>query len=245
MGKKYFTLSFDDGLEQDKRVIRLMKKYGLKGTFNLNAGLLGVRGEVKGIGTFSFQDCAEGVKHTWPFSYVPHNRIPRDELRQVYDGMEIASHGFRHEALGTVSDREMRASVEDDQNELTEIFGTSITGHAYAKGSTSPAAESFLKERGYQYARLVYPSGNFRFPEDPLHFRPTSSVIMKNAIKLVEEFKRTEAEEDLLLYLWGHSYEMDYNRGCASWDALERLFASIAGCSGIVYCTNQEAFSHI
>ena len=53
MGKKYFTLSFDDGLEQDKRVIRLMKQYGLKGTFNLNAGLFGVRGEVKGIGTFS------------------------------------------------------------------------------------------------------------------------------------------------------------------------------------------------
>ena len=46
MGKKYFTLSFDDGLEQDKRVIRLMRQYGLKGTFNLNAGLLGTRGEV-------------------------------------------------------------------------------------------------------------------------------------------------------------------------------------------------------
>ena len=47
MGKKYFTLSFDDGLEQDKRVIRLMRQYGLKGTFNLNAGLFGTRGEVK------------------------------------------------------------------------------------------------------------------------------------------------------------------------------------------------------
>ena len=63
MGKKYFTLSFDDGLEQDKRVIQLMRQYGLKGTFNLNAGLLGTRGEVKGLGTFSFQDCPEGVKH--------------------------------------------------------------------------------------------------------------------------------------------------------------------------------------
>ena len=26
---KYLTFSFDDGLEQDKRLIRLMKKYGL------------------------------------------------------------------------------------------------------------------------------------------------------------------------------------------------------------------------
>ena len=43
-------------------MIQLMRQYGLKGTFNLNAGLLGTRGEVKGLGTFSFQDCPEGVK---------------------------------------------------------------------------------------------------------------------------------------------------------------------------------------
>ncbi len=55
MGKKYFTLSFDDGLEQDKRVIRLMRQYGLKGTFNLNAGLFGTRGEVKGLGPSLFR----------------------------------------------------------------------------------------------------------------------------------------------------------------------------------------------
>ena len=40
-------------------------------------------GGVKGLGTFSFQDCPEGVKHKWPFSYVQHNRIPQDEVRQV------------------------------------------------------------------------------------------------------------------------------------------------------------------
>lgn len=118
MGKKYFTLSFDDGLEQDKRVIQLMRQYGLKGTFNLNAGLLGTRGEVKGLGTFSFQDCPEGVKHKWPFSYVQHNRIPQDEVRQVYEGMEIATHGFRHEPLGAVSEDEMRASVDPDKTAL-------------------------------------------------------------------------------------------------------------------------------
>ena len=61
MGKKYFTLSFDDGLEQDKRIIALMKQYGLKGTFNLNSGLFGQRGEVMGLGSFSFRDCEEGA----------------------------------------------------------------------------------------------------------------------------------------------------------------------------------------
>ncbi len=48
MGKKYFTLSFDDGLEQDKKVLALMKKYGLKGTFNLNSGMFWTAGRSEG-----------------------------------------------------------------------------------------------------------------------------------------------------------------------------------------------------
>ena len=33
--KKALTLSYDDGVEQDIRLIDIMKKNGLKGTFNL------------------------------------------------------------------------------------------------------------------------------------------------------------------------------------------------------------------
>ena len=98
----------------------------------------------------------------------------------------------------------------------------------------------------FRSARAVFPSGGYEFPEDPLNFRPSTSIILKDAMKLVERFKREEARDrDLLLYLWAHSYEMDYEKGNASWDALERLFETIAGRSDIVYCTNSEAFSHI
>ena len=41
MGKKYFTISFDDGTEQDRRLIELMEKYGIKGTFNISSGIFG------------------------------------------------------------------------------------------------------------------------------------------------------------------------------------------------------------
>lgn len=246
MGKKYFTLSFDDGLEQDKRVLDLMKKYGLKGTFNLNSGMFGLQGEVKGIGTFSFQDCEAGVRHHWPFSYVPHNRIPEDEIRDVYAEMEIATHGYRHEPLGKVKEDLMYNSINLDKENLERLTGKKILGHAYASGSTSPAVERHLKAKGYLYARAVFPSGNFEFPENPLNFRPSSSVIMGNTMKLVKDFLAAKAEDrDLLLYLWGHSYEMDYGKGTASWDGLERLFATVAGHEDIIYCTNSEAFLRI
>ena len=246
MGKKYFTLSFDDGLEQDKRVLDLMKKYGLKGTFNLNSGMFGLQGEVKGVGTFSFQDCEAGVRHHWPFSYVPHNRIPENEIRDVYADMEIATHGYRHEPLGKVKEDLMYNSINRDKENLEHLTGKKILGHAYASGSTSPAVERHLKAKGYLYARAVFPSGSFEFPENPLNFRPSSSVIMGNTMKLVKDFLAAKAEDrDLLLYLWGHSYEMDYGKGAASWDGLERLFATVAGHEDIIYCTNSEAFLHI
>ena len=37
--QKVLTLSYDDGIVQDIRLIEIMNKYGLKGTFNINTGL--------------------------------------------------------------------------------------------------------------------------------------------------------------------------------------------------------------
>ena len=34
--RKVLTLSYDDGVEQDIRLVEIMKKHGLKGTFNIN-----------------------------------------------------------------------------------------------------------------------------------------------------------------------------------------------------------------
>lgn len=36
---KVLTLSYDDGVVQDIRLIEIMNKYGLKGTFNINSGM--------------------------------------------------------------------------------------------------------------------------------------------------------------------------------------------------------------
>ena len=38
---KAVTLSYDDGVTQDKRLAELFRSHGLKCTFNLNAGLCG------------------------------------------------------------------------------------------------------------------------------------------------------------------------------------------------------------
>ena len=35
---KALTLSYDDGVEQDEKLIEIAEEYGLKGTFNINSG---------------------------------------------------------------------------------------------------------------------------------------------------------------------------------------------------------------
>jgi len=37
---KALTMSYDDGRPQDRRLVELFNKYGIRGTFHLNSGLM-------------------------------------------------------------------------------------------------------------------------------------------------------------------------------------------------------------
>lgn len=81
MSKKYFVWSFDDGLEQDKRIIEILKEYNMGATFHLNSGLYGERTYEGRIGNLGFKEVPEEKfylqkRHFVP--YVPHFRIPED-----------------------------------------------------------------------------------------------------------------------------------------------------------------------
>ncbi len=44
--KKAFTISYDDNVTQDERLIDLMERYGIKGTFNIIPGWFAKEGSV-------------------------------------------------------------------------------------------------------------------------------------------------------------------------------------------------------
>jgi peptidoglycan/xylan/chitin deacetylase (PgdA/CDA1 family) len=218
---KFFTLSFDDGIEQDKRLIKIMKRHSLSGTFNLNAGLLGKRHALGNI-----------------------SHIPKDEAPQVYEGFEVASHGYKHEMHQFMTGRKVKETLSQDFQELSSVMGTKIKGHAYPYGMHTQAAESFLKSQEALYARKVSGKSElFKFPENPLAYVPTCWFNAKNVMDLLDQFIRAESpNENLLFMMWGHSYEMDMGfRPCPE-SQLERIFSKIAGKPGITFCTNREAF---
>ena len=242
--RKYFTMSFDDGLEQDKKIIEICNLYGLKCTFNLNAGLTGAQNRVGRIGDIGFLTYPEGSKGLRTlFKSQDHHRIPADEVAQVYEGFEIASHGYRHEALAMIKPDEMETSISSDIKELSRLAGYPIIGHAYPGGSSSDRVVACLKKYGVIYAREVWWTGSFSIPENPLRYRATSMVHSKKLFELANQFIAAEPQTgDLLFYIWGHGYELDFGTEHCNWKRFERFCEKIAGQKDVVYCTNKQAF---
>ena len=73
------TMSYDHGVETDRRLIGIMQNHGLKGTFNINAGCFAPEGTVYPAGTV-------------------HRRMSESDCLALYrdSGMEVALHGYRH-----------------------------------------------------------------------------------------------------------------------------------------------------
>ena len=219
--KKFFTLSFDDGTEYDKRFIELMKQYGLSGTFNLSAGMLGKHHKLARI-----------------------SHIPKDEIKQVYEGFEVASHGYRHEMFRYMSKKKIEKSLVTDIDELSEIMGYKIAGHAYPYDMHTRSAEEILRSQNILYARKALGKGKlFSFGENPHKYIATCAFNSKKINEMIDLFiKARPTDENLLFTMWGHSFEMKIGfRPCPE-NRLEELFAKIAGHSDIVYCTSKEAF---
>ena len=86
---KAITFSYDDGVIQDKRLIPLLDKYGLKATFNLNSELFGM--------THIHQNNGKPYEHV---------KICAKEVRELYERHEVAVHTLTHPRLTEVSDEE-------------------------------------------------------------------------------------------------------------------------------------------
>ena len=95
---KAFTMSYDDGVSQDIRLIEILNRYGLKATFNLNSGLFGQQRILR----------VRGVP-------VNHDRLKAEDIRCIYAGHEVAAHTVNHAMLPACSQEEIVREVEVDR----------------------------------------------------------------------------------------------------------------------------------
>ena len=221
---KALTFSFDDGVRQDIRLIEIFNKYGLKGTFNLNSGFLGLEGTLFRNGRT-----------------VRHDKVSEDEIKSVYNGHEVAVHTITHPNLTGLDKDEIIRQVELDRKRLSEICGYEVVGMAYPCGGVNNddrVAEIIRENTGVLYARGLESTYSFSSQDNLLRFKPTVYYIEDCLDDVVDRFLEEKSDTPSLLYIWGHSYEMDAEY--ISWEKFEQVCKRLSGHSDIFYGTNKE-----
>lgn len=224
--KKIFTFSFDDGTVQDKRLIAMLKKYGFTATFNLSSGLFGYE--------YSFDMNGHHVVHT---------RLSAEEAKEVYKGFEVAAHTRTHNCLRLLPRKEIIEEVVPDYIALSELFGYPVRGLAYAWGGTNYdrlSTDILQNDTNICYARNVEESGTLNFPENFLEWHPSAHILSADTDRLLSEFEK--AENDCLLYIWGHTFELDFDNG---WERTEKILERLSEIDGAVCMTNMQIYREI
>ncbi len=224
---KAFTLSYDDGVVQDRRLAELFRSYGAKATFNLNSGLLG-RQEPGG-----FPDKPD----------LDISKLSADELDTVYRGHEIGGHGLYHVDLAAVGGAMAGWEILEDRRRLEALTGQPLRMFAYPFGTFTQDVKEALRLAGYQGARTVRSTHAFDLPEDPLAWDPTCHHNDPRLMELADEFIRSAPRfpRPMLFYVWGHGYEFD---DLGNWDRMEKLLETLsAHADSIWFATNGEILS--
>lgn len=178
---KVLTMSYDDGKEFDRKLISIFNKYGIKGTFHINSGLI------------------ESDK----------NRIQIDEIKELYTGHEVAAHTVTHPTIARCPKEQIIQQILDDRKALESVVGYPVRGLSYPNGSYNKDIKELLPHLGIEYSRVVGSSKSFALPEDLYQWQATchhNTELLNLAQSFVELFKKQYL---YMMYVWGHSYEFD------------------------------------
>ena len=223
---KAITFSYDDAVTQDIEFIELLNKYNLKATFNINSELLGLKGML----------IRENKR-------VAHYKVHASDVRELYAGHEVAVHTLTHPRLPDIADdNEVIRQVEQDRLNLSELVGYDVVGMAYPCGGINHddrVIDIVKNHTGVKYSRTITSSHCFDIQENLHRLNPTIHHLdFEKMMQLGEEFIELKTDTPKIFYVWGHSFEMDYEADY--WVKLEEFFKLISNQDDIFYGTNKE-----
>ena len=225
---KALILSNDDGPTADRRLVKLMNDYGLKGTFHLNSNKLDTKGY-----------------------------LTKDEIKNLFLGHEVSVHSANHPGLIGMSKIDIVYEVIEDRKELEKLTGITVRGMAYPFGSYDNLVVEAISGLGIEYARTVADTYNFSIPKDFLvwhpsihqfgkaYFKPNDTENDKKELAafygLVSNFLK--ADTLALLDVWGHSWENDGTGN--RWVEMENFFKLVSKRNDINYTTQIALVDYI
>lgn len=214
--QRALTFSYDDNQIFDRRLVDILNRNGLKGTFHINAGTLGITND-----------------HDF--------FIDEEEVSTLYKGHEVSCHGFVHPFFSHTTNQQIVMQLWEERKVLEKQAGYPVRGMSYPYGDFSQNIIDYAKAAGIEYSRTVENTFNFNLPEDFMRWHPTCHH--NDALKLVDDFLAPIKFNRLqLFYIWGHSFEFDREN---TWDMMEDLCKKLGGHDSIWYATNIEIKDYI
>ncbi len=212
---KALTFSYDDGKLADERLVSIFNKYGMKGTFNLNYGLM----------------------------EKDDNRIKKDRIAELYKGHEVATHTMTHPTIERCPLTLVAKEILEDREGLEALTGSMVRGHAYPNGSYSEDIKDLFHKLGIEYGRVVPSKPDYALPKDPMEWYPTCHHNDPKLMEMGQFFIDFKKKQYLkLMYVWGHSYEFNDKD---NWNVIEDFCALMSGKEDIWYATNIEIIDYM
>ena len=229
------TTSWDDGHKLDLKLAKLLKKYGIKGTFYISPKNREFREE---------------------------DLLSDDEIIKLNRDFEIGAHTMTHPRLTKIREREAFNEIIESKKYLENLIKKKVKCFCYPGGKYNNKVKELVKEAGFIVARTTeqilttIPGDLFEFGTTiqvfPLSIRAVCGEIkfaIKNNIKLIPfMFTKDWAkiakntfdyvnQNGGVWHLWGHSWEIDkYN----DWNKFEKVLSYISKRKNVQYLTNYE-----
>lgn len=133
-----------------------------------------------------------GVKGTFFTLGWVADRHPGLVRRMVAEGHEVASHGYDHAKVTTLTPAEFRQDIRRTKALLEDLGGAVVKGYrapSYSIGRTNLWALDVLQEEGHRYSSSIYPINHdhYGMPEAPrFAFRTRPDGLLELPVTTVE-----------------------------------------------------------
>lgn len=180
-GKRHcLTFSYDDGGSADERLVEIFNRYGMKGTFHLNSGILDT-----------------------------HQHIRSEQVKELYRGHEVACHSLSHPYPDKIPIAAWTQEVWEDRLNLEQVSAGMVRGFSYPYGIYNSAVIAATQSCSIVYSRTTKSTEKFRLPKDFMMWHPTCHhhACLECADKFFQPWGWNN--DNQIFYVWGHSFEFE------------------------------------
>jgi peptidoglycan-N-acetylglucosamine deacetylase len=172
--------------------------------------------------------------------------VASGEVASLYRDHEVSCHTVTHPCLTDLDNESITREVGDDRRTLETLSGRQVRGLAYPFGAYDERVSGLLPGLGIEYARTIDVLEDFQVPENFLHLGTTChhNVAMERS----DRFLATGDEDWRLMFVWGHSYELDGFMSCEphkNWDYMESFCRRMQDCDDLSCLTIMEMVDYV